>query len=96
MKTNIKDLADSFELWYDPLKKIEGTFGTGVASFFKLLRWLFLVNLMIAVLSVSFVVIPKAVYSPPVHNATTWKHILEDLFTGEVFLFSLGCVTIII
>lgn len=77
-------MAYSFELWYDPLKKIEGTFGTGVASFFKLLRWLFLVNLMIAIISISFIVLPKAVYNPVTTQVTDWKSVMKDIFTGEV------------
>jgi transmembrane channel-like protein len=40
----VKDLLYSFELWYQSLKVIEGHFGSGVATYFKFLRWLFTLN----------------------------------------------------
>lgn len=98
LKINIRDLAYSFELWYEPLKKIEGNFGTGVASFFKFLRWLFLVNLTIAIVSTSFIVIPKVIYNPGTSQSINWN-IMSDLITGEVrilfvfmiiYLFGIG------
>ncbi|KAH1026264.1 transmembrane channel-like protein 7 isoform X2 [Dendroctonus ponderosae] len=81
LNMNIKDLAYSFELWYAPLKKIEGNFGTGVASFFKFLRWLFLVNFAIATICTSFIIIPKLTRRNETADSEDWK--FADLITGE-------------
>ncbi|XP_050297995.1 transmembrane channel-like protein 3 isoform X2 [Anthonomus grandis grandis] len=81
-KINTRDLAYSFELWYGALKRIEGHFGTGVASYFKFLRWLFLVNLSIAVLSSCFIVIPKIDQNI---GSPGWG-IVSDLISGQGYL----------
>ncbi|XP_066251004.1 transmembrane channel-like protein 7 isoform X2 [Euwallacea similis] len=83
LKLDIKDLGYSFELWYGPLKQIEGNFGTGVASFFKFLRWLFLLNLLLALISVGFIVMPKV--TQDTYQQTDDWHIF-DLITGQGFL----------
>lgn len=85
LKLDIRDLAYSFELWYSPLKKIEGNFGTGVASYFKLLRWLFLLNAIIAIIAFSFIVIPVLVSGEGTHQPAN-STIIWDLFTGEGYL----------
>ncbi|XP_076275098.1 transmembrane channel-like protein 6 isoform X3 [Rhynchophorus ferrugineus] len=84
LKVGVIDLAYSFELWYDALKKIEGNFGTGVSSFFRFLRWLFLVNVIIALISFLFIVFPYVIdgnigdESNNNSDNITW-----DLLTGE-------------
>lgn len=47
------------ELWRDPLKKIEGHFGTGVVAFFILIRWLAFLNLSMYVMIFTFIVLPQ-------------------------------------
>ncbi|XP_060522067.1 transmembrane channel-like protein 7 [Cylas formicarius] len=84
-KSNIKDLMHSFELWYGLLKRIEGNFGTGVASFFKILRVLFLVNFVIALISLTFIVAPKVFTGVSNPEKFTWSN-LEDVFTGQGYL----------
>lgn len=82
---NLKDLAYSFELWYGALKQIEGNFGTGVASFFKFLRWLFLLNAAIALLSICFIVIPKVILISDSQTQTeSGAFSIFDLVTGQV------------
>lgn len=36
------------EIWYHIIKSIEGQFGSGVAVYFKFLRWLILLNIIFA------------------------------------------------
>ncbi|XP_066141953.1 transmembrane channel-like protein 7 [Euwallacea fornicatus] len=83
LKLDIKDLGYSLELWYGPLKQIEGNFGTGVASFFKFLRWLFILNLLMALISVGFIVMPKV--TQDTYQQTYDWHI-SDIITGQGYL----------
>ncbi|KAJ8963031.1 hypothetical protein NQ314_005603 [Rhamnusium bicolor] len=84
-KLSMKNLAYSFELWYGTVKQIEGNFGSGVASFFKFLRWIFVMNLIIAIISFCFIVLPQVTFEA--RNATLiegfdWR----DIFSGEGYL----------
>eukprot|EP00731_Ephydatia_muelleri_P025277 Em0017g360a len=54
----------SFKLWEGHIKQVEGHFGTAVASYFVLLRWLFYMNLVILVVWTLFVLIPQFVVEP--------------------------------
>jgi hypothetical protein len=58
----IKNLLFTLELWYSSLKTIEGNFGSGVATYFIFLRWLFLLNTAVFLLSFGLVVIPQLLY----------------------------------
>ncbi|XP_054273355.1 transmembrane channel-like protein 5 isoform X2 [Macrosteles quadrilineatus] len=57
----MRDVFSSWELWYSSLKEIEGHFGSGVAAYFKFLRWLFLMNLFVFFISLCFVVVPNLI-----------------------------------
>ncbi|KAB0793664.1 hypothetical protein PPYR_13284 [Photinus pyralis] len=60
--TSLKSFAYSFELWYSSLKEIEGHFGSGVATYFKYFRWMFIMNCLIMLVALVFVVIPQLLY----------------------------------
>ena len=59
----IENGKKTISLWESTIRKLEGKFGTGVGSFFRLLRWLVIINFMTAVLY-SFAFIP-AISKPP-------------------------------
>lgn len=59
VKQSIRDTFHDYSLWHKELKKIEGTFGTGVGSYFRFLRYLFLLNLAIAILVCGFLLTPQ-------------------------------------
>ena len=105
-KYRIAEITYSLELWRSLLKKIEGHFGTGVTSYFLFLKWIFLINIPIFILTFSFIVIPQILYdtNPPtvvggttqvVTNITTPAPVTtpRPSFTGEEILT--GAVSII-
>jgi hypothetical protein len=78
-----------FELWHGTLKDIEGRFGSGYASYFKFLRWLFVMNFLLAVLSLVLVVVPQIVYDASGSNGTlhnTNSFNIKDIFVGHGML----------
>lgn len=78
------------------MKKVEGHFGTGVTSYFLFLKWIFLLNIPVFILTFGFVVLPQILfrYNQPattVTNSTntnvTSYHVSfsgEELLTGGV------------
>ncbi|CAG9790162.1 unnamed protein product [Diatraea saccharalis] len=55
------EILGKLEMWQSPLREIEGTFGTGVVSFFLFLRWLLFLNLVISLFVIIFLILPKTV-----------------------------------
>ncbi|KAM6981428.1 transmembrane channel-like protein 3 [Aplochiton taeniatus] len=51
--------------WEMRIKKIESHFGSGVASYFIFLRWLFGINIVLTVMTGSFIVIPELLAGAP-------------------------------
>lgn len=56
------------ELWHSPLRDIEGSFGTGVVSYFLFLRWLLFLNLVISLLVIIFLILPKTLLVEDAHT----------------------------
>lgn len=51
MRVISRNIFIDFELWYGPMKEIEGHFGGGVGTYFKFLRYLFILNLIMMIFS---------------------------------------------
>uniref|UniRef100_A0A4W5M975 Transmembrane channel-like protein n=2 Tax=Salmoninae TaxID=504568 RepID=A0A4W5M975_9TELE len=51
--------------WETRIKKIESHFGSGVASYFIFLRWLFGINIVLTVMTGAFIVIPELLAGEP-------------------------------
>ncbi|KAG7468108.1 hypothetical protein MATL_G00139280 [Megalops atlanticus] len=51
--------------WEMRIKKIESHFGSGVASYFIFLRWLFGINIVLAIMTGSFIVLPELLAGAP-------------------------------
>ncbi|KAL3274399.1 hypothetical protein HHI36_015792 [Cryptolaemus montrouzieri] len=82
--TKIKNLRFSLELWYSSLKTIEGHFGSAISSYFKFLRWLFLMNMVVMVVTILFIILPQITFGEsvnPLYNMQTFN--VWDIFTGE-------------
>lgn len=58
-KREIENLSTVLIPWELRIKEIESHFGSVVASYFTFLRWLFWVNIVIAVVLMVFVVMPE-------------------------------------
>ncbi|CAK6442389.1 unnamed protein product [Pipistrellus nathusii] len=59
------NFAVLFIPWETRIKKIESHFGSGVASYFIFLRWLFGVNVVLAVMTGAFIVAPELIAGQP-------------------------------
>ncbi|XP_068247094.1 transmembrane channel-like protein 7 isoform X2 [Palaemon carinicauda] len=59
MIQSVRDTFHDYSLWHKDLKEIEGTFGTGVGSYFRFLRYLFILNLVISLLVSGFLLTPQ-------------------------------------
>ncbi|KAI5237285.1 Transmembrane Channel-Like Protein 3 [Manis pentadactyla] len=74
-------LASNFVVVFIPwemrIKKIESHFGSGVASYFIFLRWLFGINIVLTVMTGAFIVIPELIAGQP-FGSTPSKRIPEE------------------
>lgn len=87
----MKNLLYFFELWYSALKKIEGHFGSGVGSFFKFLRTVFLLNFVVAIVSIAFLIIPQVLYVNQRNETSESANFhWQDIFTGGVSMKNEG------
>ncbi|XP_034948766.1 transmembrane channel-like protein 5 [Chelonus insularis] len=83
MFITLKDFLSSIELWYSAIKSIEGNFGSGVATYFKFLRWLFLLNCMNCLLSILFIILPQSLVKAYSYDT---EFNFGDIFIGKGFL----------
>ncbi|XP_063895844.1 transmembrane channel-like protein 3 [Helicoverpa armigera] len=81
LKDRCRDVVFSFEFWYEPIRQIEGHFGSAVGSYFYFLRWLFALDLLLATLVVAFVVIPQALHDET--RADRVQLTFLDFITGK-------------
>lgn len=59
VRQSVEDTFHDYSLWHKELKEIEGMFGTGVGSYFRFLRYLFILNFVITVLVCGFLLTPQ-------------------------------------
>ncbi|XP_014215534.1 transmembrane channel-like protein 3 [Copidosoma floridanum] len=81
IKSAVYHVGSSLGLWQQAIKVIEGHFGSGIASYFKLLRWLFIINAIGCVFSISFITLPQALLR--LHQNENFS--TKDLFLGNGF-----------
>ncbi|XP_077084068.1 transmembrane channel-like protein 3 [Siphateles boraxobius] len=63
--------------WEMRIKKIESHFGSGVASYFIFLRWLFGINIVLTIMTGAFIVLPELLAGAP-FGTTRSKTIPKD------------------
>lgn len=79
--TIIRDSAPSLEFWYQTIKSIEGRYGSGIAAYFKFLRWLICLNVIACILSVCFIILPQSLKQTHARTSiAAW-----DILTGSGF-----------
>ncbi|XP_060035492.1 transmembrane channel-like protein 3 [Erinaceus europaeus] len=71
------NIAVIFIPWETRIKKIESHFGSGVASYFIFLRWLCGINVVLALMTGAFVVVPELVAGQP-FGSTARKSIPKE------------------
>ncbi|KAI8429291.1 hypothetical protein MSG28_007792 [Choristoneura fumiferana] len=81
MRDRFRDFVFSVELWYEPIRAIEGHFGSAVGSFFYFLRWLFVLDLLLAGTLVAFVVVPQALHDEARNDTVRWGFL--DFVSGK-------------
>ncbi|KAI3645956.1 hypothetical protein MP228_008884 [Amoeboaphelidium protococcarum] len=64
-----KDAEQLIQLWNKPIKYVESRFGTGIVSYFRLYRWLYLVNVLFGVVWYFFVILFGVLYQAQQKNA---------------------------
>ncbi|XP_055912980.1 transmembrane channel-like protein 5 [Eupeodes corollae] len=85
------NLFSGIEIWYDAMKTIEGHFGCSVGTYFKFLRWLFIMNVVVLALTFSFITLPQILFNIFDERSRHFADkIVErkfvDLLNGEGFL----------
>uniref|UniRef100_A0A182QU36 TMC domain-containing protein n=1 Tax=Anopheles farauti TaxID=69004 RepID=A0A182QU36_9DIPT len=82
----LQSVVTNFELFYGSMKQIEGHFGSRISAYFKFLRRLLVLNLVLLLFIVSFVVFPQLLAGSDTVGAQETAFHLRDLFTGEGYL----------
>ncbi|XP_068129682.1 transmembrane channel-like protein 3 [Hyperolius riggenbachi] len=76
--------------WEMRIKKIESHFGSGVASYFIFLRWLFGINIVLTIMTGAFVVLPEILTGAPFGSTVNKK--IPDMESAQDLntIWSLG------
>ncbi|XP_018370460.1 PREDICTED: transmembrane channel-like protein 5 isoform X1 [Trachymyrmex cornetzi] len=82
----MQNFFSTMKLWHRTIKTIESHHGSGIATYFKFLRWLLFLNTISCILSVSFIVIPQSLDQVYVSNFTSNNIKVLDFLTGSGFL----------
>ncbi|XP_018306588.1 transmembrane channel-like protein 5 isoform X2 [Mycetomoellerius zeteki] len=78
----MQNFLSTMKLWHRTIKTIESHHGSGIATYFKFLRWLLFLNTISCILSVSFIMIPQSLDQAYVSNNIK----VLDFLTGSGFL----------
>lgn len=71
----------TMRLWHQMIKTIESHNGSGIATYFKFLRWLFFLNIISCILSMFFIVLPQSLNQTHISNNIK----VLDFLTGSGF-----------
>ncbi|KAI0217259.1 Transmembrane channel-like protein 7 [Lamellibrachia satsuma] len=77
VKEQLMEARGRLEIWSSSLKTIEGRFGSGVASYFQFLRWLFVVNSITFLVPLLFLFVPVLTSQPRPYDAAVARNISQ-------------------
>ncbi|XP_013380167.1 transmembrane channel-like protein 7 isoform X2 [Lingula anatina] len=63
-KVRFKDALSNLEVWRGSFKEVEGHFGTGIMSYFRFVKWIFFLNVYIAVITFCVITLPHLILEP--------------------------------
>ncbi|XP_064627999.1 transmembrane channel-like protein 7 isoform X2 [Lineus longissimus] len=67
-KDRVADSFSSLIIWNGSFKQIEGAFGMGIGSYYRFLKLLFQLNIVIALIMILPITVPQAIFSPATFN----------------------------
>ncbi|XP_052747776.1 transmembrane channel-like protein 7 [Galleria mellonella] len=59
LRIRFSEIVGKLELWQSAMREIEGTFGTGVVSYFLFIRWLLFLTIFVSVIVGLFIILPN-------------------------------------
>ncbi|XP_058796325.1 transmembrane channel-like protein 3 isoform X2 [Phymastichus coffea] len=88
-KLAFHQIGFQLELWYHPMKRIEGHFGSGIATYFKFLRYLFIINTLSCIVSILFITVPQALIQSHKNGTfSSWDLLLGNgFFTNSILYY---------
>ncbi|ELU16986.1 hypothetical protein CAPTEDRAFT_22791, partial [Capitella teleta] len=69
-------------LWRSAFKRIEGHFGAGVVMYFKFLKWMFQLNILLFLLVLLFLVLPEALLTDNMNVSSSAVELVVDFLQG--------------
>ncbi|XP_072749564.1 transmembrane channel-like protein 5 [Anoplolepis gracilipes] len=79
----VQNILLTMKLWHRTIKTIESHNGSGVATYFKFLRWLLFLNIISCILSIFFIILPQSLNQT--HISDNIK--ILDFLTGSSYIF---------
>lgn len=77
-----RHILTDYELWYRPMKEIEGHFGGGVGTYFKFLRYLFILNMILMILSMGYVIIDD---SSIIYQISITRILIAEFISFQIY-----------
>lgn len=69
---------NDYKIWGGPIREVEGNLGSGVSTYFRVLRWLLKINFLNLIVALSFITVPglytlhgqeEGIHTPTLYNA---------------------------
>lgn len=81
IRVTVQNTLLTTKLWHQVIKTIESHNGSGVATYFKFLKWLLFLNVISCILSIFFIILPQSLHQTHVQSNVK----VLDFLTGSGF-----------